>query len=216
MRSVDKGAPPVGEDGNALAFGEYQEAGPYLMKRIGRYCSYCERAIRASLAVEHKMPKTQQPNLELDWANLLLACSNCNSTKGSKRVEQGAVAWPDEDDTASMVAYHRSGKVDAAVGLSQNDLDRVSGLLDLVGLRKPLSELGSTDHRWFDRLEVWRQAEDSLQDLDAQPTEAMRRRVLATAIATGGYSIWMTVFAGRPDMRSALAQSFPGTRLAAA
>jgi hypothetical protein len=44
--------------------------------------------LEASLAVEHVLPKKPEgvteiiKSRELDWENFLLACTNCNSTKG--------------------------------------------------------------------------------------------------------------------------------------
>jgi 5-methylcytosine-specific restriction endonuclease McrA len=86
MRGVDKGNVHASEGEVAFAFLRYSDAKPYLEKRIGRYCSYCERFIPVSLAVEHKLPKSIHPDLEWRWENFLLACANCNSAKKDKNV----------------------------------------------------------------------------------------------------------------------------------
>lgn len=85
MRPLDKGAVPRAGDG-AIRFGHYSDAHPHLVERLGDYCSYCERRLPASLAVEHVQPKSHVPELETSWDNFLLACTNCNSVKGSKPV----------------------------------------------------------------------------------------------------------------------------------
>ena len=48
MRPVDKGDAPY------IKISKYQEAEPYLEKRIGAYCSFCEMRVNNALAVEHK------------------------------------------------------------------------------------------------------------------------------------------------------------------
>lgn len=217
MRSVDKGGHPIGQDGEAVRFADYQEAGPYLKERIGRYCSYCERFIAASLAVEHKLPKDegQWPELRLAWSNFLLACANCNSTKlnkPQKPLQASDFPWPDVDDSFSLVSYKPSGRVEAVAGLADLHRMQVERLLDLVGLRKEPKDIGTSDHRFFDRLEVWGRAKASREDLLREPSEAMQRQIAKTAQATGGFSIWMMVFADRPDMQTAFTQAFPGTR----
>jgi hypothetical protein len=80
----------------------------YLIKTIGPYCSYCGMFVRASLAVEHMLPKSEFPGKSVDWDNFLLACTNCNSLKGSKPPKSDGptpqavydlYAWPDRDNT---------------------------------------------------------------------------------------------------------------------
>lgn len=211
MRHLDKGATPVDEVGAAILFGDYQDAGPHLKKRIGRYCCYCERAIPASLAVEHKLPREHHPLLALAWSNLLLACSNCNSTKGHKDTGVMPVIWPDEEDTYSVIEYARSGTVKPVDGLDAELLVRVMNLLDLTGLARGPSDLRGSDHRIFDRQEVWRKAEQSVVDLAQGDTERMRRSIIETAKSTGGFSIWMKAFSHDAQMQAALRAAFPGT-----
>lgn len=103
MRPVKKGATPV------AAFNRYEDAFDYLLDRvgigewsgikIGQYCSYCERCIQTNLAVEHIEPKSgdfAKPELQKEWSNFLLACVNCNSTKGAKEVDLGSIFLPIE------------------------------------------------------------------------------------------------------------------------
>ena len=47
MRAIDKGGSPYKE------IDEYQDAIPYLEKKIGLYCSYCEMSIKHVPEVEH-------------------------------------------------------------------------------------------------------------------------------------------------------------------
>jgi hypothetical protein len=63
------------------------------------------------------------------------------------------------------------------------------------------------------RMEAWAIAEEGRTDALANPANVeMRRCLINLAIATGFFSIWMTVFAAEPDMRNCLIDAFPGTR----
>ena len=211
MRHLDKGAVPVDTDGIAIVFGDYQDAGPHLKERIGRYCCYCERAIPASLAVEHKLPREHHPHLALTWTNLLLACSNCNSTKGRRDTATIPVIWPDEEDTHSVIEYARSGAVRPAHGLHEVLATRVRNLLELTGLARSPRDLRGSDHRLFDRQEVWSKAEELVVNLTQNDSDGMRRAIIEVAKSSGGFSIWMKAFSHDTRMQAALRAAFPGT-----
>ena len=215
MRSVDKGSSPLGVDGTPLVFEQYIDAAPYLKAQLGRFCSYCERTIPVNLAVEHKRPKRKYPELEHAWSNLLLACGNCNSCKGEREPVGGDPAFPDEVDTGAMYIYLPSGKIKPKDGLNESDSARAAAMLSLLGLDRPPNFGGPSDHRWFDRLEVWRKAEQSSRDLAESDSDALRRCIVEVAHSSGGYSIWMTEFIGNTDMSARLTSIHPGTRSAA-
>lgn len=211
MRHLDKGAAPVDTDGIAIVFSDYQEAGPHLKERIGWYCCYCERPIHASLAVEHKLPRTHHPHLAVAWHNLLLACTNCNSTKGHRNTAIMPLIWPDEEDTYSVIVYARSGAVRPANDLHETLATRVKNLLELTGLTRPPRDLQGSDHRFFYRRAVWSKAEQSAADLAVCNTAQMRRQIVETARSSGCFSIWMNAFAHDAQMQAALRAAFPGT-----
>jgi len=94
MRSVEKGTVPTDANGQPKQYSEYQQARPDLISRLGEYCSFCEGHIAANLAVEHILPKNWHPQLELSWDNFLIACTNCNSTKGNKDIDLADYYWP--------------------------------------------------------------------------------------------------------------------------
>ena len=104
MRPVDKGA-DLGE------FRPYNNAQQPLIDRLGQNCSYCERWIAGGIHVEHKKPKDPYPILKFQWDNFLLACSNCNSSKGSDRFELSDYLWPDSDNTLRIFEYAEEGKI---------------------------------------------------------------------------------------------------------
>ena len=212
MRNVERGPRPLDEAGAPVTFADYRDAMPHLKQRLGRYCSFCERAIPVSLAVEHKLPKQHRPELATEWTNLLLACANCNSAKGARLLEEGTGLWPDLDDTFNPLTYLESGRVVPRQGMPAATARRAANLLNLVGLDRELFSSNS-DHRWVDRLEVWRVATASRAQLAAHNTEAMRSHIIDFAAAKGGFSIWMAVFHDDAQMRHALCAKFPGTAL---
>lgn len=218
MRHLDKGDAPTEEpEGTVIEFADYRDAAPYLKQKIGRYCCFCERMVPVSLAVEHKLPKRWHPLLERAWSNLLLACANCNSAKGDTDTASIPLVWPDEDNTLVVIEYARSGAVRPGEGLLPLQVERVLNLLRLVGLNRTPRESSSSDHRFYDRLEVWRTAEQSAMDLsECSPdkTAEMRRRIVDTARYAGGFSIWMKVFEHDLQMQSDLCTAFPGTAVA--
>jgi uncharacterized protein (TIGR02646 family) len=113
MRPVSKGTSPEPGD-----FEDYEDAKPYLLSRLGHFCSYCERRIATNLAVEHIQPKglPQYAALERNWDNFLLGCVNCKSTKGDKDVPLDKFYLPDRDNTFAAFDYQPDGTVHARPG----------------------------------------------------------------------------------------------------
>lgn len=207
MRRVDRGPWPE-EHGKPKAFGPYQLAKRDLLDRLGPYCSYCERT--GDLHVEHVVPKCHRDDLRGEWTNLLLGCANCNGTKGSRNDSRDGYTWPDDDVTWSPFEYLPEGRVRVADGLPEGDRLKAERLFELVGLgRRPTRDPKASDQRFLRRQEAWRTAElalgklvEGLCDLDM---------VTELAQATGFWSVWMTVFTSRADVRERLRAAFPGT-----
>jgi uncharacterized protein (TIGR02646 family) len=210
MRPVERGAVPNDSQGNPRIFSAYADARSDLFARIGRYCSFCERTIRAGLAVEHVHHKNAYPHLECDWNNFLLACSNCNSTKGTKEVGRRQMFFPDQDNTFQALAYSVGGQVSANPTLTSALKGKATRLIRLVGLDKtPTNDPQAKDLRWNDRREAWDKA-------DRYRMQYQQGRINADAIvdlckAEGHWSIWMTVFEKFTEIRVALIGAFPGT-----
>jgi hypothetical protein len=61
------------------------------------------------------------------------------------------------------------------------------------------------------RMEIWLIAQDSKNDLQANPSDAFRRQIARTAAGHGFFSIWMTVFADDRAVRKLLIAEFQGT-----
>lgn len=220
MRPVQRGECPQDQNGQEIKFAEYQQARRELIQRLGEYCSYCEMHLDASLAVEHVQPKkppgatVAMPERELDWGNFLLACTNCNSSKGDTDVVLADYLWPDRDDTFRALRYSEGGVVDSAPGVHKARADL---LIDLVGLRKQPDTAEASDRRWMNRREAWDRAvraKDRLAICPTEYTDHMREQIVETAQDKGFWSVWMTVFSDDPAMRDKLLQALPGTNSA--
>lgn len=207
---------PVSRGNSPNTFSDYRQAAAPLVDRLGAYCSYCERYIETHLAVEHVSPKSIDPLLEFEWANFLLACVNCNSSKGSTPVALAAYVWPDIDNTLRALTYEQA-LVTPRVNLDASSRRKAESLIRLIGLDKDpgntnaLRKPGPTDRRWRYRQDRWDVAQRSLQRLILSDTPAMREQIAETATSRGGFGIWFTVFGGDEDMRRRLVVAFPGT-----
>ena len=208
MRPVDKGAAPA-------VYARYQDASLDLMDRLGDYCSYCERQIETHLAVEHVQPKVRRTTLRNSWANFLLGCVHCNSSKGKKRVALRDYFWPDRDNTLRAFEYGDDGLVRPHANLAAVDQARARDTIALTGLDKfpgnPGREPTGSDRRWRRRQEIWQLANRDRARLASQDTAVVRELIVENAVARGMFSIWWTVFAGDIDMRRRLREAFIGT-----
>ncbi len=204
MRSVDRESWPLDGAGGKISFSPYRKAKPYIVERIGNYCSYCER--KGDLHVEHVVPKSKAPSLEEHWENLLLGCVNCNSRKDNKNDARAGYMWPDDDRTDRAFEYRSGGRVALNPNLRERERKRAQALFDLVGLGATGS---ATDSRRSERRRIWELAEEVKVDLK---DDKMRNLATKLAAAEGCWSVWMTVFDDDSDMRKRFIAAFPGTR----
>jgi uncharacterized protein (TIGR02646 family) len=223
MRPVRRGASPQAGD-----FQPYDKAQPFLISRLGSYCSYCERRIATQLAVEHIQPKGLPAYAALvgRWENYLLGCVNflgcvnCNSTKKDKDVLLANILLPDRDNTFVAFAYSPDGKVQPSKtaeihGLAQKARDTLA----LTGLDKRISQVLDENSkqvamdRVSQRMEVWAIAEEARSDVAANPgNDVLLKWVVRNALASGFFSIWLTLFKHDQDMCDRLIDAFSGTR----
>ncbi|BBK42440.1 hypothetical protein STVA_24600 [Allostella vacuolata] len=217
MRPVRRGPSPQAAD-----FAPYGAALPFLVSRMGPYCSYCERHVAVGLAVEHVQPKNlpQYAHLVGRWGNFLLACVNCNSTKSRKDVVFADLLLPDRDNCFAAFTYTEDGKVRVSDAAAAAGI-RAIGLatLALTGLDKRIDVAVDENgkqiaiDRVSQRQEAWLAATVAKADIAGQPgNPVLREYVVKLAVASGFFSIWMTVFADDPDMRGRFIDAFPGTR----
>jgi len=223
MRPVRRNTSPVSQD-----YSDYTDAKTELISRIGggfyrgihlaSYCSYCERKIDTSLAVEHVEPKGGvhgQHDLQGRWENFLLACVNCNSTKGDKQVVFSALYFPDRDNTFYAFEYLADGNIQPSrVG------DQVAfSTLELTGLDKAQRQTLDTkgrliaEDRSSQRMQVWALATFSLEDFNSSPNNTpLKNSIVKNAVLAGFFSVWMTVFRSVPEMTNRFIDAFSGTR----
>lgn len=216
MRPIRRGTSPLTND-----FADYEDAKPYLVARIGRYCSYCERPVNTMLAVEHIQPKalTAYQNLVGRWDNFLLACVNCNSCKKDKDIILANVLLPDRDNTFGAFSYSADGNLTPASHLDVGTKAMATVIMGATGLDKKICTTVDENgkqvalDRVSQRMEAWALAEDSRDEILRDPSNsALHRNVIKLATAVGFFSIWMTVFAADRTMRNGLIDAFGGTR----
>lgn len=152
------------------------------------------------------------------WANFLLACLNCNSTKKDRDLDYGAWLIPDRDNTARAFCYHMDGVMEVESTLSAAEKLMAEETLALLDLNKELTlaldDIGNTiplDRR-KQRLEAWATAQRyrSLWEQN-QGREAFEEAVVKIAEEQGFFSIWMDAFRGVPKMRERFIKGVPGT-----
>lgn len=216
MRPVNRGASPLVAD-----FNNYRDAFYDLHSRIGSYCSYCERFLYTNIAVEHIHAKglRQYQHLEKTWSNFLLGCVNCNSTKGDKNVHLKQFLLPDRDNTFCAYVYHEDGTITVAGHLSRQLRSYALNTLALVGLDKEGVDAKDSNgiavavDRVTQREYHWKRASAALAALRKNPTDEQRDTIKDLALATGFFSVWMTVFKDEPSMLRIFIDAFNGTRL---
>ncbi len=206
MRPVTKGAAP-------RTYTDYQDAQPDLVAVLDRFCSYCDRFVSAGVHVEHKRPQEEYPLETLLWSNFLLACHNCNSTKGHRRLRLADYLWPDTDNTLRAFQYLSGGVIRENPHISKTIQRKAVRTIRLLGLdRVPGNSPAPTDRdfRWQDRRREWDKANLARDQLAQLDTQGQRNLIVETA-RNGIFSIWWTVFAGDVDMRRRLREAFIGT-----
>lgn len=207
MRPVNRGEHPLDLQGAPVVFKHYSDAASHLKVRLGRYCSYCERKIPSSLAVEHIAPKSTAIEKSLSWDNFLLACATCNSHKSTKNLDLSACLWPDADNTFNALSYNEAGVIKPNAALTHDLQQKAMILIQLVGL--DTSPQGS-DHRWDDRFESWGKAKQARALLLNKRDPKMLDLIIK--MVEDNWSVWMTVFKGDSDIEQRLIDKFPGTR----
>ncbi|MBT9098119.1 HNH endonuclease [Methylovulum psychrotolerans] len=215
MRPVFRGDVPTDGQGKPVCFKKYGDARNALIGRIGDYCCYCESPIQ-NPAVEHIQPKSHEPALEKTWSNFLLACPICNSIKNDQPINAANLSdyfWADTDNTLRGFFYEkdRAPQVHASLTVAHQHIAR--NTLALTGLDREPSHplLTKKDRRWEKRREAWAKAERAKFNLSRQSSGPMREQIIDTAVSTGFWSIWMTVFHDDPDMRQRFIKAFTGT-----
>ena len=226
MRPVDKGTSPISGD-----FCKYEDALPYLIQRLGNYCSYCERSFEAGLSVEHICPKSTHEDLEKKWDNFLIACTQCNSSKGHRDIKPNELkeyVWPDTDDTYHMIDYPALKAYQAE---PNNDLDeqtkqRVQKTIDLVNINYSTDVYGQTTYKnkLLKRQEVVKECKrlknnyinaKELYDLrNIAPLNLQKNieenfksaieNIISAAKEYGCWSIWMKLFEEIPEIKEGL------------
>jgi hypothetical protein len=210
MRCVDKGV-------NLTPYAKYRDAMPYLVERIGAFCSYCEMEISNEPDVEHVRPKTLG-GAALLLENFLLGCKKCNKIKSNKNPTRANHLWPDEDNTFFAYEYYNEVFIRPSTSIVGTAAEQLAkNTLELTGidrvpkkLHKP-SKKDKMDRRWQKRKEAWGKADRALANWNKNPTPELCDQIAQTAHSTGFYSIWIQKFVGEPAVLAAIKAEFPNT-----
>lgn len=216
---------PVDKPRSNKVYYPYGTAKRDLANAIGRYCSYCERYLGETIAIEHVQPKSLQPNKATLWDNFLLSCTNCNSHKSARDINDGNIntyAWPDKDDTYHLINYDETTAMPfPAADISDIESRKVKNLISLVGLDVVAPKIGSvsyesmSDMRAEDRLKFLKEAKEYKTEYLASSDRGKRKHLdfLRKYILLAGYwSIWMHVFEDVPEVKEMLLEIIPGTK----
>lgn len=214
MKPVAKGDAPD-------KYSRYGDAKPDLIGKIGQQCSYCEAPGKPqSLHVEHIYPKKPHPKRETEWENFLLSCVTCNSYKnkhlGDKRQRSLAkrYLWPHLDNTFFAFIYKSDGSVGVNPALSVENQILADAILKMAGILK--SPAAAKDYEDLaiaydgidNRAEAWAIVVSQRRNYVKDPTPQGVADIAQLAPKIGYFSIWMTVFGDRPEVRQALIASF--------
>ncbi len=210
MRPVDRGT-------TTTVYARYEDAKRDLTKRLGCYCSYCERRVSTNLAVEHIQPKglPKYAHLICEWTNFLLSCVNCNAVKKNKDVDLGALLIPDRDNTFLAFIYAEDGTVNIPPGLSAEASALANATCELVALNLGWHPnwkedlLFSAITRAEQRVQAWVEAKEARADFAAGKIHG--RAVAREAAACGFFSIWMAAFVGISEVRHEIIKAYPNT-----
>lgn len=214
MRPVNKGDAPE------IEFKKYQEAEPYLEKRLGAYCSFCEMPINHVPEVEHKEAKARGGD-ETKWTNLLLSCKYCNTRKNIivGTGEGKNYLWPDEDDTFHAFLYDTEIpqlNEQYLQGQGQDVKQKAENLYHLIKLDNVPLTPAVKDRRYAVRNEARNYALDSKKGWDRvkkSPEKSVYlQQIEMLAKASGFFSVWMNVFRDDMEVKKMLVAAFKGTK----
>jgi uncharacterized protein (TIGR02646 family) len=213
MRPVNKMQPPV-----PGAFRYHDDARGELLVRLGRYCSYCERAVRSAIHVEHIQPKSLNPRAVADtWVNYMLSCANCNSCKLAENITPADVLLPDRDNTFKAFDLDGDGALRVhsdLTGLAAAQAQATLRLFGLGGRVRDLRDLNGNlvaDDRIDDRLDALAQGLVAWITWSENPSPAQMNGIIGSALSTGFFSMWMHAFEDVPSIRQEFINAFTGT-----
>ncbi len=181
-----------------------------LAAAFGWYCSYCEMSVTNMLEVEHVVPRSHGGD-PLNWNNLLLSCKYCNTIKLNNNRSRDGYVWPDRDNSDLAFKYSEHNVIEPTISIIENEAEESIRLMGLNRRPGGLNRPTEADSRWLLRIEAWRIAKLSLANWRKVPIPEMAEQIALTALGTGFYSIWVTVFAGIPEVLTEIKMKFPNT-----
>jgi hypothetical protein len=214
MRPVNKWQ--VGQNGVVIEYNPHTEAKTKLLENFGNepfyYCSYCDRVIpKVNMEVEHIQCVHHYPQQEYLWNNFLLACKNCNLTKGDEDFAPGNVLLPHLQNTWNCFIVNNDGTMtaDTTNALAYN---RALRTVEIWGLDRGFSHARRQpqDDRFDVRRHILILAKRALSHYQNGVPNYMDE-IVDQAIAYGFWYVWMKVFENHQTVQDALILAFNNT-----
>ena len=209
MRPIAKGDwPTTPIRGQYRVFNDWAKAIPILRHRTGDYCHLCEMRVSNPIAIEHIFHQDGYPRLRSNWNNFLLACNYCNSRKGAAILlnpYRKRYFWPHVHNTLLKFEYRPDGFTRAHRGMSDRELAQAHNTISLYKLDAAHTITGDLDQRHLARLEAWRIAID--RRIELEKGLCTIHAIVDSAVLSGFFSVWFTVFRDRSEVRAALVQN---------
>lgn len=122
-----------------------------LKQETAEKCVYCESKIGHNTPgdVEHKVPTSKDPSKHFTWANLTIACTECNRRKNNFYSEHEGFLDPYVDDVENILEHHgpivgwRTGEVRGEVTVKTLEL---SSAARTALVARKIEKIGELQH----------------------------------------------------------------------
>ncbi len=234
MRPITLQPTPKDKDGNKITVNTYQDWRDDLLKAYGPHCAYCNIRISGGpKPVDHIVAQVNSEVDPLDFSNLVLACSNCNTYKSDKEYNHTNHYLPTYHNTHIIfeytVRFHSIyTKRAACIPVPSTQLDEVQKakaqtVIRIFKLDQVEREAGDDDahrdDRWLNRHLVYEAAQHQKRLWNVLTEENQRLAYIdclkQTVNANGFFSIWYKEFEDIPRLLQVILEAFPNTALEA-
>ena len=149
-------------------------------------CAYCESKPEETghIAIEHFIPKSQDPKVTFQWVNFLPSCSICNENKSDHDVLKDPIINPYDIDPNTIIKFSANNPL-KLVSASKGSKQLAEMTIEVCGLNtlrlyKPRSELLTSFTEYEDSIA---QAIDMYDDADTLRKRSTRKRKIKEAIS---------------------------------
>ncbi|EKF9297368.1 HNH endonuclease [Vibrio cholerae] len=127
-----------------------------LREETGYKCVYCESKIGHNTPgdIEHKIPSSKNIDLHFTWANLTIACTECNRRKNDYYEEGAEFLDPYSDEVEQLVEHHgpivywKAGSKRAEITVRTLELNSQSRMPLILNKMEKLEEVSNLFERY--------------------------------------------------------------------